>query len=218
MSKITVAFKKLLGNGRAWRTPSGFTAELLEVMASPLEEIKNRLSSLKYVHFPTTLVDKNNIENGEELFGLKDTAGKSLEQRAGDVEAQWRIFSGFQNYKQLENILKQKGLPVVVMEDVPEADIYGERVIGNGELCIGNEFYDPVIVSDLENVIFVSALDFLTDEQVESLVDTVVKYRQAHLAAYYLPRFLRKREIHHVLTKSEMQQIFKKQYCNVKVG
>lgn len=218
MSKITVTFKKLLGNGRAWRTPTGFTAELLEVMASPLEDIKNRLSSLKFVHFPTTLVDKNNIENGEELFRIQNSGNKTLQERAADVEAQWRIFSGFQNYKQLEKILQQKGLPVVVAEDLPESYIYGEKAIGNGELHIGNEVYDPVIISDLDNVIFVSALDFLTPEQVKSLVDTVVKCRQAHLAAYYLPRFLRKKEIHHVLTKNEMQRIFKKQYCNVGVG
>ena len=39
---VEISFKKLLGNGRAWKTPVGFTAELLEVLVSPLSELKER--------------------------------------------------------------------------------------------------------------------------------------------------------------------------------
>lgn len=217
-NKVTIAFKKLLGNGRAWRTPTGFTAELLEVMASPLVDMKERFSALKFVHFPTTVLDENNVINGEELFEIKDIEGKSLEERAGDVESQWSIFSGFQNYEQLEKILQRKGLAVRVIEELPESQLFAPVIIGNGSLRIENEFYDPVIVSDSENLFFVSATDFLSDEQVESLIETVVKCKQGHLTAYYLPRFLRKREIHNVLTRNQMQTYKKKQYCNVGVG
>jgi len=216
MGKISLAFKKLLGNGRAWTLGDGFTAELLEVLVSPLAELKERFEGLKYVHFPTHLPDKNNILNGEELFGLKDVERQNQEERAGTVEAQWSIFSGFQNFKQLENILQKKGLPVVVIEDLDT--YYGEIAIGNGNLHVGEEIYDPVVITDNEHVFFVKAVEFLTDAQLESLIETVAKYRQAHLAVYYLPRFLRKKEIHHVLTKAQMQTYFKKQYCNVKKG
>lgn len=212
---VEVSFKKLLGNGRAWKTPLGFTSELLEVLVSPLSELKERFINLKYTHFPTFFQDINNIVNDEELFGLKGVENKTLEERAGDVEAQWNIFSGYQNYSQIERILQQKGLPVNVIEDVPASERYGKKAIGNGNINIKGVVYDPVVITDDENVFFVKASDFLTAAQVESLIETVVKYRQGHLAVYYLPRFLLKREIHHVLTKKQMQQYRKNQYCDV---
>lgn len=212
---VEISFKKLLGNGRAWSCPTGFTAELLEVLVSPLAELKERFVNLKYTHFPTFFQDINNIINDEELFQLKDTTSKTIEERAGDVEAQWTIFSGYQNYKQIETILQRKGLPVNVIEDVPESERYGKKAIGNGKLNIEGVIYDPVVIVDDQNVFFVKATDFLTSAQVDSLIETVVKYRQAHLAVYYLPRYLRKKEIHKVLTKSQMQAFRKNQYCDV---
>lgn len=213
---VEIAFKKLLGNGRAWRTPVGFTSELLEVLVSPFSELKERFINLKYTHFPTFFQDLNNIINDEELFGLKDVEKKSLSERAGDVEAQWTIFSGYQNYKQLEQILQRKGLSVKVIEDIPENQRYGKKAIGNGNIDIEGVVYDPVVITDDKNVFFVKATDFLTAEQLDSLIETVVKYRQGHLAIYYLPRFLRKKEIHNILTKSQMQTYRKNQYCDVK--
>lgn len=212
---VEISFKKLLGNGRAWKTPVGFTAELLEVLVSPLSELKERFVNLKYTHFPTFYEDINNIINDEELFGLKDTESKTTEERAGDIEAQWTIFSGYQNYKQLETILQRKGLPIRVIEDIEVSERYGKKAIGNGQIDIEGVIYDPVVITDDENVFFVKATDFLSPGQLNSLIETVVKYRQAHLAIYYLPRFLRKREIHHVLTKNQMQTYKKNQYCDV---
>jgi len=215
MDNILIAFKKLLGKGRAWLFPLGFTSEFLDVLASPLVELKNRLISLKYVHFPTYLTDENNISNGEELFGIKDSSSMTLDERAANVEAQWFMFSEIQNYKQIEQILQKKGLPVVVIEDLE--NYYGELAIGNGNIQVENQTYDPVVVTDNENVFFISANDFLTDEQVNTIIKTVVKNKQAHLVIYFLPRFLRKKEIHHVLKKNEMQTYKKKQYCNAGV-
>ena len=211
-NKIPKAFKKLLGSGRAWLCLDGFTSEFLDVLSEPLSDLKERLSNMKNAHFPTYYQDKNNIVNGEELFAIKNIEGKTLTERAANVEAQWKIFSGFQTYKQLELILQKKGLPVVVIEDLEE--YWGEKAIGNGNLQVENETYDPVVVSDDENVFFVRALDFLTDEQVETLIDTVVKNRQAHLAIYYLPRYLLIEDIHEVKTVEEMEELTIEQFFN----
>lgn len=171
MSKITIAFKKLLGNGRAWRTPSGFTSELLGVMASPLEDIKNRLSSFKFIHSPTFLVDKNNIENGEELFKIQNTGNQTLEERASNIEAQWSLLKGSLNWKSLQDALNKAGLNVLVSENIPVKPVYSKtnslygaycyneklketddfiryggdstRKIGNGNLTIKGQKYDP---------------------------------------------------------------------------
>ena len=218
MDSISLTFKKLLGKGRAWLHPSGFTSELLDVFASPLVELKDRFINLKYIHFPTFLTDENNIANDEELFGIKDIANKTLSERAANIESQWTALSGVQNYKQIEQILQKKNLPVVVIENVPQAtDILYPQAIGNGFLNIGGLIQDPVVIVDERGVFFVKAEEFLTDEQLKTIIDTVVKYKQGHFAVYYLPRFLRKKEIHGVMTKNQMQTYKKKQYCKVGV-
>lgn len=240
MSKITVTFKKLLGNGRAWRTPSGFTSELLDIMASPLEEIKNRLSSLKYVHFPTFLVDKNNIENGEELFKIQTTKNQTLEERAASVEAQWSLLNGSLNWKPLQDALKKAQLNVSVLENLPVKPVYantialygsyqyneklkktndfiryGEnsnRKIGNGNLYIKNQKYDPCALntkgaaqygsfsykgynSEIESIVqygirggsnncfFITSDEPLTAEQYELLTKIVLQKKPAQMIA-----------------------------------
>lgn len=240
MSKITVAFKKLLGNGRAWRTPSGFTSEFLEILASPIEDIKKRLSSLKYVHFSTFLIDKNNIENGEELFKVQSTNKQSLEERAANIEAQWSLLNGSLNWKPLEDALKKASLNVTVSENLPVKPVYansialygsyqyneklkktddfiryGEnsnRLIGNGNLYIEGQKYDPCTLntkgsaqygsfyyrgynSEIESIVqygirggsnsclFITSNEPLTSEQYELLTKIVLQKKPAQTIA-----------------------------------
>lgn len=216
MDNLSTAFKKLLGKGRAWLCHAGLTSELIDVLASPLVDLKTRLINLKYIHFPTYYQDENNIANGEELFAIKDYSGKSLSERAANVEANWRIITGYGNYKQIEGILQRKGLPVTVMENIPlNSDYPTPQIIANGFLNIQGNISDPVTITNHKNVFFIKAGDFLTDEQETILVESVCKIKQAHLVIYFIKMFLRKKEIHHVLTKNQMQTILKKRYCNV---
>ena len=240
MSKITVAFKKLLGNGRAWRTPSGFTSEFLEILASPIEDIKNRLSSLKYVHFPTFLIDKNNIENGEELFKIQSTKKQTLEERAANIEAQWSLLSGSLNWKPLQDALKKASLNVSISENLPVKPVYADsialyggyqynekikktddyirygensnRKIGNGNLYIEGQKYDPCALnskgsalygtfcykgynSEIESIVqygirggsnncfFITSEEPLTSEQYEQLTKIVLQKKPAQTIA-----------------------------------
>lgn len=212
---IASAFKKLLGNGRAWITPKGFTSDLMDLLISPFEELKNRFISLKFVHFPSTLIDENNIKNGEELFSIKDFSSKNLEERAANVEGQWNILAGSQNFKQIEQILQKKGFPVRVIENIPDTyNKYGARNIGNGYLKLNNGEFDPIVITDGKNSFIIQADDFISDEAFLRMVDTVVKCKPAQLGIYYIPRFLRKKEIHRIMTKSQMQNYKKSQYCD----
>lgn len=215
---IAITFKKLLGKGRAWLTPKGFTSDVLDLLASPLSELKTRIINLKFVHFPTTVVDENNIKNGEELFGLKDITGKSLEERAANVQGQWSIFGGSQNYKQIELILQKKGLPVRVIENIPDTySKYGARNIGNGilELDVGKK--DPIKITNGKHSFIIQSDEFLSEETISTIIETVVKVKPAQNGVYYLPRFLRKKEIHHILKKSQMETIKKSHYCDCRL-
>lgn len=172
---VEISFKKLLGNGRAWSCPVGFTAELLEVLVSPLSELKERFVNLKYSHFPSFHQDINNIVNDEELFGIKGLQDKTLEERASTVEAQWNLLSGSLNWKPLKEALNKASLNVEISENLPAKPVYSNSVslygsysynqtlketkdfirygedlnrkIGNGNIDVEGRKYDPCVLS-----------------------------------------------------------------------
>jgi hypothetical protein len=208
-------FKKLLGKGRAWLTPKGFTEDVLNLFAYPFEVVKDVLIKLKLTHFPVTYTNENNILNGEELFKITDIEGKTLTERAATVEAQWSIFGGCQNYKQIELILQRKGLPVRVIENIPQGyNLYGGRLIGNGFIQTPDGEIDPINAGNLKHCFIIQSSDFWDENIFLTTVKTVAPIKPAQNGAYFIPRYLRKKEIHHVLTKSQMQGYRKKQYCD----
>lgn len=214
---IELAFKKLLGKGHAWRAIAAVTSELLDVFVSPLSDVFKYFKNLKFVHFPVTYVNKSNIINGEELFGITDIENKTLKERASNVEGQWTALAGSQTWQQLENILRKKGIDIRVIENIPDTyNKYGARYIGNGFLRLNTGKKDPVTITNYKHTIIIQAMDFLTEESIQTLINTIVKVKPLHNAACYIPRFLRKKEIHGVMTKTQMQQYQKRQYCDCK--
>ncbi len=212
---LETAFKKLLGKGRAFRTPVGFMSDFLDLLVSPLVDVKERLLNIKFTHFPTVNVDENDIVNGEELFGIKDTTGKSLEERAANVESQWSSFAGCQTFKQIENILQKKGYNVRVIENIPPGyNTYGGRLIGNGFIQTNNGKSDPITIKNGKYSFIVQSDNYFDENEFQKIVKDIAKNKPAHNGAYFIPKYLRKKEIHHVLTKSQMQQIQKYKYCN----
>lgn len=212
---LETAFKKLLGKGRAFRTPVGFMSDFLDLLVSPLVDVKERLLNIKFTHFPTVNVDENDIVNGEELFGIKDTAGKTLDERAANVESQWSSFAGCQTFKQIENILQKKGYNVRVIENIPPGyNTYGGRLIGNGFIQTNNGKSDPITIKNGKYSFIVQSDNYFDENEFQKIVEDIAKNKPAHNGAYFIPKYLRKKEIHHVLTKSQMQQIQKYKYCN----
>ncbi len=212
---LETAFKKLLGKGRAFRTPVGFMSDFLDLLVSPLVDVKERLLNIKFTHFPTVNVDENDIVNGEELFGIKDTAGKTLEERAANVESQWSSFAGCQTFKQIENILQKKGYNVRVIENIPPGyNTYGGRLIGNGFIQTNSGKSDPITIKNGKYSFIVQSDNYFDENEFQKIVEDIAKNKPAHNGAYFIPKYLRKKEIHHVLTKSQMQQIQKYKYCN----
>jgi len=212
---ITKAFKKLLGKGRAFRTPLGFMDEFLTLIVSPLLDIKNRIINLKFTHFPSTNNDENDIINGEELFQIKEISGKTLAQRAANVESQWSSFAGCQTFKQIENVLKKKGFDVTIIENIPKNyDTYGARTIGNGFIVTSSGKDDPIKITNGKHTFIVQSGSFYNESEFLNVVEAIVKNKPAHNSAYFIPRYLRKKEIHGIMTKNEMQALMKKCYCD----
>lgn len=214
-NKISLAFKKMLGNGRAWMCIDKFTSEFIDVLTSPVSEVAKRVLELKFVHFPTMTLNENDIQNDEELFGIAQSG--SLKERAATVETQWRLFAGGQNYKQIEQLLQKRGLPVNIVENINNKfDLRQIDYIGNGILELKDDKRDPVVLKDGKSVFFLCPTRFLEDDEIDTLIKTLLSCKPAETAAYYYPPYLRKKEIHEVLTKSQMEQIKKSHYCNVK--
>lgn len=215
---IEIALKKLLGKGRAFRTPKGLMSDFLDLIVSPFSELKTRFIGLKFTHFPTVEVDENDIINGEELFNIQDIQGKTLEERAANVESQWSIFAGSQTFKQIENILRKKGYDVRVIENIPpNYNLYGARTVGNGFIQTESGKKDPIVITNKKHTFIVQSNEFYEENDFLSLIETLVKNKPGHNGSYIIPRFLRKKEIHNKLTKSQMQTYKKKQYCDCRV-
>mgnify|MGYP004465730081 FL=1 len=215
MKSVEIAFKKLLGKGRAFKAPLGFMSEFLDLLASPFAELKDYFLKLKYTHFPTINVDKNDIVNGEELFGIKEIEGMTLEERAANVESQWSSFAGCQTFKQIETILRKKGYPVKIIENIPQNyNTYGARLIGNGFIITQEGKDDPIKISNGKHTFIVQSESFYNEADFLKIVEAVAKNKPGHNSAYFIPRYLRKKEIHGKMTKNEMQALMKKCYCD----
>lgn len=213
------AFKKLLGNGLAWLGLKDFTSDVLDVFVSPLVEIKEYFKNLKYVHFPTKTLNADDIKNGEELFQITDIQNKTLNQRAAEVEGRWCALSGTQTFKQIENVLRQKGFSVKVIEEIPAGlyNKYGARYGGNGFLQTSKGLKEPIKIKNGKHSFIIQAENFMDNETVKSVIETTAIIKPGHNGFYFIPRFLRKKEIHGKMTKRQMQAIKKCQYCDVRI-
>lgn len=202
---VEISFKKLLGDGRAWSSPSEFMSDFLEVLAAPLCEIKEKLESLKFAHFTTRFFDETNILNNEELFDIvqkRDTLG----QRAEDVELAWRMLSGNSNYKTLEDFLQRAGFDIYVVENTDAAVNlgggflynsceYGEmtddstvqygghttKVVGNGYLNVAGISKDPAQFVNGKHAFYIVGFFDPNESEWERIIEIVLKLKPAHV-------------------------------------
>lgn len=207
MKNLVIAFKKMLGKGRAWISPLGFTSDFLEILVSPFLDLYDYFVNLKYTHFPSKYTDLKNILNEEDLFDIdpRDT----LEKRAEDVELSWKMLSGNSSYKTLEGFLQRAGFDVYIIENIPsETPFLGKgvnygntqyngsnedkkaqygghsgRVIGNGFLNIAGIVKDPVQFVDGKSAFYIKGYFDPTDKEWERIIDIVLKFKQAHAVA-----------------------------------
>lgn len=172
---IETAFKKLLGEGRAFRTPKGFMSDFLDLIVSPFSELKDRFLYMKSTHFPTQHTNEDDILNGEELFGITETEGQTFDDRAMNVETQWGLLNGSLNWKPLQDALKKLSINVSIVENVPP------RAINIGSLSMYGDFqYNETLESTNDVVRYgINASRIIGNGiiQIEEKNTTLVKYK-----------------------------------------
>lgn len=207
---IFKTFKKLLGNGRAWRTPFGFTAEFLDILAQPVNVIYQRIKNLKLTHFPTLFFDVNNIKNDEELFGEYPLFASDYE-RAEYTERNWAMLNGNLHYKELQNALKNAGFNIRIVENYLNSTDYANnfaygtavfgqskngkmtqyggnpaRLIGNGQLRIGEQATDPIRLTNGKNSFFVYGDFTPTETEWQTITNIILQIKPAQSVAICL--------------------------------
>ena len=111
--------------------------------------------------------------------------------------------------------MQKKGYNVRVIENIPPGyNTYGGRLIGNGFIQTNNGKSDPITIKNGKYSFIVQSDNYFDENEFQKIVEDIAKNKPAHNGAYFIPKYLRKKEIHHVLTKSQMQQIQKYKYCN----
>lgn len=207
MNFIAAAFKKMLGNGRAWMCVDEFTSEFINVITSPILELAKKVISLKYTHFTTLDIDENNIVNHEELFNI--TPKGNLQQRAEEIDLAWGMLSGNSNFKTLETFLQRAGFELYVSENVNSSmpdlgtafnygfvEYDGEiddkkaqygghsgRIIGNGFLNIAGTIKDPAQFVDGKNAFYITGYFDPTDSEWDRIIEIVLKLKPLHNVA-----------------------------------
>lgn len=79
----------------------------------------------------------------------------------------------------------------------------------NGEIVAG-------FINNKIQLQFVGSLGIPSD--LDALKASIEEIKPAHLPYIILFKYLLKKEIHHILTKNEMETYLKSQYCNVGIG
>lgn len=207
---IEKSFKKLLGNGRAWRAPHGFTADFYTIIANRISDVCLKVKNLKYTHFPTRFYDLQNVENDEELFNNYNPDAADNE-RATLTERNWGMLCGSLHYKEIENALNTAGFRVRVLENYKNSIVendsfrygnssFGEtvggkrtqyggsvaRVIGNGNLTLSDTVKDPATLKDGKNSFFVYGDFTPTESEWSTITRILLETKPAHSVAICL--------------------------------
>lgn len=207
---IFKTFKKLLGNGRAWRMPIGFTSDFYDIIANSLNDVFKQIKNLKFTHFPTIFFDEKNIKNDEELFNNYND-GLSDEERAALTESNWAMLNGNLHYKELQNALKNAGFNIRIVENYLNSTDYANnfaygtavfgqskngkmtqyggnpaRLIGNGQLRIGEQATDPIRLTDGKNSFFVYGDFTPTETEWQTITNIILQVKPAQSVAICL--------------------------------
>lgn len=210
---IFQTFKKLLGDGRAWRLVNPNIRALVFALVKPFKDIRRASYRVVYAPFLTqnpyasAAEQLADVENYENLFGLQPISNV-LSERQSNAEVQWTLRGG-QGFGYIEHVMKRAGIPVKVIENIPARDLsnlgffeygltqYGEyvndinvqygstgyRLIGNGSIYHGGDFDDPVKITRFDKVLIIKVLAPLTYGQYKLFTDLLIRTKPMEIAA-----------------------------------
>ena len=206
---IFQSFKRLLGNGRAWRLVNANISSLVHALIKPFEDIRRSAYRIVYAPFLTSNIYASedeqlaDVENYEELFGI-EAISNILKERQANAEVQWALRGG-QGFGYIEQVMARAGLQVKVVENIPMKDFgylgnfkygytrYGQTVndtkvqygasgyklICNGALYYGQNYDDPVKITRWDKVLVITVINPMTYGQYKIFMDLLLKTRPA---------------------------------------
>lgn len=206
---IFQSFKRLLGNGRAWRLVNANISALVNALIKPFEDIRRSAYRIVYAPFLTSNIYASedeqlaDVENYEELFGI-EAISNILKERQANAEVQWALRGG-QGFGYIEQVMARAGLQVKVVENIPMKDLgylgnfkygytrYGQTVndtkvqygasgyklICNGALYYDQNYDDPVKITRWDKVLVITVINPMTYGQYKIFMDLLLKTRPA---------------------------------------
>lgn len=166
---------------------SNFVNALFTAIYNKMAEVNNYVAGLKNEFFFDTLT-LFSITAYERLMKITPFAGASVEDRRSAIRARWRA-----NGKNT----------IALIQDVCNS-------WQNGEILA--RFLGGKIILK-----FVASLGIPSPSALLALTEQIEEIIPAHIGYEFIFKFLLKKEIHHILTKNQMQNIKKNVYCNVGV-
>ena len=200
-------FKRLLGDGRAWRLVNPNIQAFVYAIIKPFEDIRRAGYRIVYAPFLTQnryasedelLTD---VENYEDLFGI-ERVSNILSERLANAEAQW-VLRGGQGFGYIEQVMARAGIKIKIAENIPMKDLshdgmfqygytqYGQTVneekvqygsssyklICNGSIHYGENFDDPAKITRWDKVLIITVINPLTYGQYKTFINLLLRTR-----------------------------------------
>jgi hypothetical protein len=135
--KLFTTFKLLLGKGRAFNLQERNIQNVSKAFLKPFEELIRIFHKIAFTPFPSENIYNSNegliqdINNFENQFNIETNNRATIKERAKNVEMQFGLVGG-QSFEYLQHNLRNAGLDVRVVENIPPKNILSENIVQYG--------------------------------------------------------------------------------------
>jgi hypothetical protein len=135
--KLFTTFKLLLGKGRAFNLQEKNIQNVSKSFLKPFEDLIRIFHKIAFTPFPSNNTYNNSeeltqdIDNFETQFNLEPNSRATIKERAKNIEMQFGLVGG-QSFEYLQHNLRNAGLDVRVVENMPPKNILSENIVQYG--------------------------------------------------------------------------------------
>lgn len=183
-----ISLKELINKLHRNDRKSVFVQVLFGAIYNKMTEIYNYISGLKNEFFFDTLTEFS-AKSYEKLMKITPYANASIEDRRSAIRARWRA-----NGKNT----------IALIQDVCNS-------WQNGEILAN-------FISGKVRLKFIGAYGMPSVSNLKALTEQIKEIIPAHIGYYFQYKFLLKKDIHNIMTKSEMENTIKSKFCEVKIN
>ena len=183
-----ISLKELINKLQRNDRKSVFVQVLFGAIYNKMTEIYNYISGLKNEFFFDTLTEFS-AKSYEKLMKITPYANANIEDRRSAIRARWRA-----NGKNT----------ILLIQDICNS-------WQNGEILAH-------FISGKIRLQFIGNYGIPTKNNLSALIAQINEIIPAHIGYYFKYKFLLKKDIHNVMTKKDMQELAKNNYCEVKAN